>query len=84
MLAEGEWADKDALAPPNERPASELDRLYRQVEAQLPFWGGPSATELAELQEASSMHGIVVEPLMDPRLWGGQPTFPRYLIAGTR
>jgi ubiquinone/menaquinone biosynthesis C-methylase UbiE len=65
-------------------PRRLLHRRYRRVEAQLPFSGGAPATELVELLESSSVHGIVVEPLMNPRLWGGPQKFPRYLVWGAR
>jgi SAM-dependent methyltransferase len=61
-----------------------LNRRYAQVEAQLPFSGGPSATRLATFLEANSVQSVALEPLMDPTLWGGTPRFPRYLAVGAR
>src|SRR5205085_29704 len=61
-----------------------LNRRYRRLEAQLPFSGGPPATLLAEFLRGNSVHDVVVEPLMDPILWGEPPRFPRFLATGTR
>jgi ubiquinone/menaquinone biosynthesis C-methylase UbiE len=61
-----------------------LNRRYNRLETQLPFSGGPTAAELAAFLEANAVRDIVVEPLMDPSLWGEPPRFPRYLAAGTR
>jgi hypothetical protein len=51
---------------------------------QLPFSGGPPAKRLAAFLQANDLHDVVVEPLMDPTLWGEVPRFPRYLVVGTR
>jgi ubiquinone/menaquinone biosynthesis C-methylase UbiE len=59
-------------------------RRYRRIEVQLPFSGGPPAKRLAAFLQANDLHDIVVEPLMDPALWGEVPRFPRYLVVGTR
>jgi SAM-dependent methyltransferase len=61
-----------------------LNRRYRRLEAQLPFSGGPPATRLSEFLGANSVRDVVVEPLMDPTLWGEPPQFPRYLATGIR
>lgn len=65
-------------------PARLLDGRYLRIEIHLPFSGGPSAADLADFLRAHSVGEVVVEPLMDPRLWGEVPEFPRYLAAGTR
>jgi ubiquinone/menaquinone biosynthesis C-methylase UbiE len=65
-------------------PRKLLNRKYRRVAAQLPFSGGLPATRLAEFLEANSVHDVHIESLMDPKLWGGPPQFPRYLATGTR
>lgn len=59
-------------------------RRYRRIEAELPFSGGPTAKRLVEFLQANGLHDVVVEPLMDPILWGEEPSFSRYLVAGTR
>jgi len=59
-------------------------RRYLRIEAQLPFSGGPTAKRLVEFLQANHLDDLVVEPLMDPILWGEAPRFPRYLVAGTR
>jgi ubiquinone/menaquinone biosynthesis C-methylase UbiE len=59
-------------------------RKYRRVELQLPFSGGLPADRLVDFLEANSVHDVVVEPLMDPALWGERPKYPRYLAMGTR
>jgi SAM-dependent methyltransferase len=61
-----------------------LNRRYSRVEAHLPFSGGPTASDLAALLEANAVGDVVIRPLMDPRLWGERPRFPRYLAVGTR
>jgi ubiquinone/menaquinone biosynthesis C-methylase UbiE len=66
------------------RPTKLLNWSYRRLEVQLPFSGGPSAARLAEFLRANSLRDVVVEPLMDPALWGEPPKFPRYLATGTR
>jgi ubiquinone/menaquinone biosynthesis C-methylase UbiE len=65
-------------------PKRFLRRAYRQVELELPFSGGPPADRLVGLLERLAVRNIVVEPLMDPALWGERPQFPRYLVAGNR
>ena len=57
---------------------------YRQVEAQLPFFGGPRAELLVALLADQGLHNVSVEPLMSPLLWGEVPPFPRYLVVGTK
>jgi ubiquinone/menaquinone biosynthesis C-methylase UbiE len=59
-------------------------RKYHQIEAQLPFSGGPTTERLATFLRTNGLREIVVESLMDPRLWGETPQFLRYLVAGTR
>jgi ubiquinone/menaquinone biosynthesis C-methylase UbiE len=59
-------------------------RRYRRIEVQLPFSGGPSAKRLVAFLQDNHLDDLVVEPLMDPMLWGEVPRFPRYLVAGTR
>jgi ubiquinone/menaquinone biosynthesis C-methylase UbiE len=59
-------------------------RRYRGIEAQLPFSGGPTAKRLVAFLEANALHDVMVEPLMDPGLWGETPRYPRYLVVGTR
>jgi ubiquinone/menaquinone biosynthesis C-methylase UbiE len=59
-------------------------RRYRRIEVQLPFSGGAPAQRLVAFLQANGVHDVVVEPLMDPTLWGEAPRFPRYLVAGTR
>jgi ubiquinone/menaquinone biosynthesis C-methylase UbiE len=66
------------------QPRRLLSWKYRRLEVQLPFSGGPPATQLAEFLEAHSVRDVVVEPLMDPTLWGVEPLFFRYLALGTR
>jgi ubiquinone/menaquinone biosynthesis C-methylase UbiE len=65
-------------------PQRLLNRGYRRIEAQLPFSGGPEATRLAEFLTANSVRDVVIDPLMDPTLWGEVPKFPRYVATGTR
>src|SRR5436190_5192613 len=65
-------------------PRRLLNRGYRRLEVQLPFSGGPEATQLADFLTANSVRDVVVESLMDPTLWGELPKFPRYLATGTR
>jgi ubiquinone/menaquinone biosynthesis C-methylase UbiE len=59
-------------------------RRYRRIEAQLPFSGGPSAKRLVAFLQENRLHDLVLEPLMDPVLWGEIPRFPRYLVSGAR
>jgi SAM-dependent methyltransferase len=61
-----------------------LNRRYWRVERQLPFSGGPPATRLADFLKANSVHNVELKPLMDPKLWGEVPQFPRYLATGIR
>jgi SAM-dependent methyltransferase len=65
-------------------PARLLNGRYFRIEIHLPFSGGPSAARLADFLRANAVDEVVVEPLMDPTLWGEQPEFPRYLATGTR
>jgi len=60
------------------------NRRYHGIEAQLPFSGGPSAERLASFLQANGLVDVVVEPLMDPTLWGEMPQFPRYVVVGSR
>jgi ubiquinone/menaquinone biosynthesis C-methylase UbiE len=59
-------------------------REYRQLEARLPFSGGPPAERLTSFLEQQGVHDVTLEPLMDPVLWGEAPRFPRYLVVGRR
>jgi ubiquinone/menaquinone biosynthesis C-methylase UbiE len=61
-----------------------LHRRYMRLEAQLPFAGGPPASQLVAFLEAHGVHDIRAESLMDPTLWGESPAFPRYVVTGTR
>jgi ubiquinone/menaquinone biosynthesis C-methylase UbiE len=57
---------------------------YHQLQAQLPFSGGPSAEKLVAFLETLGLKDLTVEPLMDPVLWGDGPQYPRYLVVGRR
>jgi ubiquinone/menaquinone biosynthesis C-methylase UbiE len=57
---------------------------YRQIQAQLPFSGGPSAEQLVAFLETHGLRDLTVEPLMNPVLWGDGSTYPRYLVVGRR
>lgn len=59
-------------------------RRYRRVEAQLPFSGGPPADVLVDFLKRHRLRDVVVEPLMNPALWGETPPFARYLALGRR
>ena len=61
-----------------------VNRRYWRTAHELPFSGGAPATRLVDLLKASDVRDVVLEPLMDPILWGGPPKFPRYLVAGSR
>ena len=60
------------------------DWKYRQLQGQLPFWGGPSAEKLVAFLEAQGLKDLTVEPLMNPVLWGDGPQYSRYLVVGRR
>jgi 2-polyprenyl-3-methyl-5-hydroxy-6-metoxy-1,4-benzoquinol methylase len=57
---------------------------YRQIQAQLPFSGGPSAEQLLEFLETQGLRDLTVESLMRPVLWGKGSQYPRYLVVGRR
>src|SRR5690348_3687789 len=57
-------------------------RRYRRVEAQLPFSGGPAADVLVDFLKRHGLRHVIVEPLMNPALWGEMPPFERYLALG--
>jgi 2-polyprenyl-3-methyl-5-hydroxy-6-metoxy-1,4-benzoquinol methylase len=60
-------------------------RKYKRIETELPFFGGPPADRLAALLIDRGARDVVLEPLMDPVLWGGErPQFARYLVSGSR
>lgn len=61
-----------------------LDHRYRRIEVQLPWSGGPAADDLAALLRAGGLQEVTVEPLMDPVLWGGAPSYPHYVATGRR
>ena len=65
-------------------PRRLLNKKYRRLELELPFSGGPEASALADFLEATSVHNVKVESLMDPALWGEVPKFPRYFATGIR
>jgi ubiquinone/menaquinone biosynthesis C-methylase UbiE len=65
-------------------PRRILNRKYRQIESDLPFFGGASADRLSEFLEAIGVEGVRVQPLMDPALWSERPRYPRYLAVGLR
>src|SRR5499426_2945568 len=58
--------------------------IYPQLEAQLPFYGGRSGAELADLLAAESFVQTAVRPLMDAALWLETPTRPRFMVTGRR
>jgi ubiquinone/menaquinone biosynthesis C-methylase UbiE len=60
------------------------DWKYHQLQAQLPFWGGPPAEKLVDFLKTLGLKDLTVEPLMDPVLWGGGPQYSRYLVVGSR
>lgn len=57
---------------------------YSQVEAQLPFSGGPHAEQLSEFLKTHGIAQVSIEPLMSEVLWGEVPRFPRYLAIARR
>ena len=60
------------------------DWKYHQLQAQLPFSGGPSAEKLVAFLETLGLKDLTVEPLMNPVLWGDGPQYSRYLVVGRR
>ena len=60
------------------------DWKYHQLQARLPFSGGPSAEKLVAFLEKQGLKDLTVEPLMNPALWGDGPEYPRYLVVGRR
>jgi ubiquinone/menaquinone biosynthesis C-methylase UbiE len=60
------------------------DWKYHQLQAQLPFSGGPPAENLVAFLETLGLKDLTVEPLMNPVLWGDGPQYPRYLVVGSR
>jgi ubiquinone/menaquinone biosynthesis C-methylase UbiE len=106
LLVEGKWADNEAAALSERRPAARLlawvldraalvvrsdkyrtkllSRKYWQLEVQLPFAGGPTASRLVSFLQENSVDDVSTESLMDPALWGELPHFPRYVVTGTR
>ena len=65
-------------------PRQILNRKYRQIEADLPFFGGPPADRLLALLEAIGVEDVRVQPLTDHALWGDGLRYPRYLAVGIR
>ena len=57
---------------------------YQQLQAQLPFSGGPPAEKLVAFLEMLGLKDLTVEPLMNPVLWGDGPQYSRYLVVGRR
>jgi ubiquinone/menaquinone biosynthesis C-methylase UbiE len=60
------------------------DWQYRQLQAQLPFSGGPFAEKLVAFLETLGLKDLTVEPLMNPVLWGDGHQYSRYLVVGRR
>lgn len=60
------------------------ENRYERDHVALPFYGGPTPSELANLMNAERMQDIDVTPLMDSTLWGEQPQFLYYLITALR
>jgi ubiquinone/menaquinone biosynthesis C-methylase UbiE len=65
-------------------PRPILTRKYHQIEASLPFFGGPSADRLAAFLQVNGVAGVRIEPLRDPVLWTEGPEYERYLAVGIR
>jgi ubiquinone/menaquinone biosynthesis C-methylase UbiE len=65
-------------------PRRILNRKYRQIESDLPFYGGASADRLSAFLKAVGVEGVRVQPLVDSALWGEGPRYPRYLAVGIR
>jgi ubiquinone/menaquinone biosynthesis C-methylase UbiE len=61
-----------------------LGKRYLQLEAELPFAGGPPAGQLVSFLQENSVQDVSAELLMDATLWGESPEFPRYLATGVR
>jgi ubiquinone/menaquinone biosynthesis C-methylase UbiE len=57
---------------------------YQEAHRRLPFYGGPSAAQLAALLEFLGLRDVIIEPLMSAVLWGKVPPHPRYLAVGRR
>ena len=60
------------------------DWKYHQLQAQLPFSGGPTAEKLVAFLETLGLKDLTVEPLINPVLWGDGPQYSRYLVVGRR
>jgi len=69
-LVEGNWGGQS------------IQKAYEPIRDRLPFFGGQSGEELAAFLRAQGLRGVVVEPLLDPVLWGEQTHQERYLVSG--
>jgi ubiquinone/menaquinone biosynthesis C-methylase UbiE len=82
------WSERCALTFASFVTRRKLWRLhvreYKQLEAQLPFSGGPPAERLMSFLEQQGVRDVTLESLMDPVLWEEAPRFPRYLVVGRR
>jgi SAM-dependent methyltransferase len=65
-------------------PSEDEEARYREAHTRLPFYGGPSATQLASLLDSLGLRDVTVEPLMNAVLWGKMPPHPRYVVVGRR
>lgn len=69
-LVEGNWGTPTVISE------------YEEIRSQLPFYGGIPSEQLTQFLQAEGLQHVVVQPLMDPVLWGEEPQRPRYLVVG--
>jgi ubiquinone/menaquinone biosynthesis C-methylase UbiE len=55
---------------------------YVAIQHALPLYGGRPSATLASIVRASGYEHVIVEPLMDPTLWGSPPDRERYAVLG--
>ncbi|WP_049923855.1 class I SAM-dependent methyltransferase [Halopiger djelfimassiliensis] len=55
---------------------------YREIHDDLPLYQGRPPEELAGVLRQAGLEDVEYEPLMDAVLWGEQPDYEQYVIAG--
>jgi ubiquinone/menaquinone biosynthesis C-methylase UbiE len=63
---------------------SHADTIYKDIQDQLPFYGGHPSDELVACLEAAGFKDTAVTPLMDGALWTAAPERPRFMVTGRR
>lgn len=55
---------------------------YREIQDDLPLYDGRPPRELVDVLEGHGLERVEYEPLMESVLWGEEPNYEQYVVAG--